>query len=248
MAAIFKSFDQIGDNQVRDDLVEINVMNMGSAGYWLKAVKKNDAGVVIDESIVFVPELFDKSLKFIDIAEDDGVILAGIKTELGRVGIIRSPQKGTVGIYYSAIIKNAGSFCLRGNTIKTEIFNANTFVDLILDGSIEMSNNFLWELSNPANGELQYNGVEPDKLNFKGLVAAYSAGGIQRFNFRLLKNGLPLESPDGINIPLEIRTTIGSSPLLWYVSVLPGDKFRLQVENADGVSDIVIDTLMVTIS
>lgn len=143
---------------------------------------------------------------------------------------------------------NIGSFLVGGNTTKTVITTQNTYVNLNLAGlAQEASDIELWSLTNTTTGELRYDGITPANLRYTGLVAAYSAGGTQRFNFRLLKNGLPLAWPDNVSIPIEIRATIASSPLLWSIKVNPNDLFRLQVENADGVSDITIDTLKVVI-
>lgn len=143
---------------------------------------------------------------------------------------------------------NIGSFLVGGNTTKTIIATQNTYVDLNLSGLAEEASDIeLWSLTNSTTGELRYDGITPASLRCTGLVAAYSAGGTQRFNFRLLRNGSPLASPDNVSIPIEIKATIASSPLLWSIEVNPNDLFRLQVENADGVSDITIDTLKVVI-
>jgi hypothetical protein len=141
-----------------------------------------------------------------------------------------------------------GSMLVGGNTASTVIVTKDTFVDLNLNGlAVEAFNNNLWTLTDTTTGEMRYNGNIAVSLDFTGLIAAYSAGGLQRFNFRLLKNGLPLSSPNNVNIPLEIRVNVDSSTLLWSIMVSPGDKFRLQVENTDGTSDITIDTLKVII-
>ena len=143
---------------------------------------------------------------------------------------------------------NIGSILVKENNIATAITTKDTFVDLNLNASaVEASDIELWTLTNTTTGELRYDGLYTVCLNYTGLVAAYSTGGTQRFNFRLLKNGSPLDPPDDVNIPLEIRVTIGSSYLLWSIVVNPGDLFRMQVENADGTSDITIDTLKVSI-
>lgn len=144
---------------------------------------------------------------------------------------------------------NIGSMIVGGNSATTIIVSQDTYVDLNLAGAvIEASDIELWTLTNTITGELRYDGVVPVSLNCTGLVSAFSIGGTQRFNFRLLKNGLSLPSPDNVDIPLEIRATIGASPLLWSIEVSPGDLFRLQVANADGMSNITIDTLKVSIS
>lgn len=143
---------------------------------------------------------------------------------------------------------NIGSMLVGGNTAKTIIDTQNTYVDLNLAGlAVEASDIELWSLIDTVTGELKYEGFVLANLRCTGLIAAYSAGGTQRFNFRLLKNDFPLSPPDNVNIPLEIRTTIHSSSLWWNIIAEPNDTFRLQVENADGVSDITIDTLKVII-
>lgn len=160
-------------------------------------------------------------------------------------------QKRANGTWTSTLLRGmacCGSILVGGNTASTVIVTKDTFVDLNLNGlAVEASNNNLWTLTNTTTGEIRYDGNVSVSLDFTGLVAAYSAGGLQRFNFRLLKNGLPLPAPNNVDIPLEIRVSVDSSTLLWSIMVSPGDKFRLQVENADGTSDITIDTLKVII-
>lgn len=144
---------------------------------------------------------------------------------------------------------NIGSFLVGGNTTATDIVLTETYYDLDLDGNaVEASNNELWTLVDTTTGEMRYDGLTPFSATYRGLIATSSAGGTQRFNFQLLKNSSPLPSPDNIDIPLEVKDTIQSSPLLWSVEVEPDDLFRLQVENDDGTSDITIDTLKVEIS
>lgn len=144
---------------------------------------------------------------------------------------------------------NIGSLLVSGNTASTIISTKDVFVDLNLGGlAVAASDIEQWTLTNTTTGELRYDGVVPVYLQYKGLIAAFSAGGTQRFNFRLLRNDAPLDPPDDVDIPLEIRANIASSPLLWSIIIDPGDLFRLQVANADGVSNITIDTLKVTIS
>ncbi len=141
--------------------------------------------------------------------------------------------------------KTIGSIVVGGNATATVISTINTFVDLNLGspGAAEEGNIELFTLTNAVTGEIRYDGLEPASLLVNGLAAAFSAGGGQRFNFRLLQNGAPLPSPDNVDIPIEIGAELSSAPLHWPIKVVNGDLFRLQVENADGTSNITIDTL-----
>ncbi len=145
-------------------------------------------------------------------------------------------------------IPNIGSMAVGGNTAITAVLVINTFYDLNLGGAaVEASDIAQWTLTNTTTGELRYDGVATVHLTCTGLISAFSSGGTQRFNFRLLKNGSPLPAPDDIDIPIELKSNIAASPMLWPLSVSTGDLFRLQVENADGFSNIVIDTLKMSI-
>ncbi len=145
--------------------------------------------------------------------------------------------------------KTIGDVVVEGNTTATVIEIQGVSVNLNLNNSAEVSGiTERFTLTNKDTGEIRYDGLNPTILTLTGLVAASSQGGGERFNFRLLKNGSPLPSPDDVNIPIEVGASLSSAPLNWPVSVNPGDLFRVQVENAEGSSDIIIDTLKISIS
>jgi hypothetical protein len=142
-----------------------------------------------------------------------------------------------------------GSIVVGGNTSATPITLASTFYDLNLNGlATETSENNLWTLINTTTGELRYDDIVQCNFRLIGLVAASSSGGVQRYNFRLLKNDLPLPSPNNIDIPIEVKSTIQSTPLMWNIEANLNDRFRLQVECAvPPANNIVIDTLKIMI-
>lgn len=136
-----------------------------------------------------------------------------------------------------------------GNAVATVISTQNTFVDLNLNNSAEVSTvTSRFTLTDPDSGEVRYDGLHPKMFVVRGLVAASSGGGGQRFNFRLLQNGSDLPSPDDVNVPILIGSNLSSAPLDWSVVANPGDLFRIQVANADGTSNVTIDTLKFSIN
>jgi hypothetical protein len=150
---------------------------------------------------------------------------------------------------------NAGSFVVGGNTTATDITTQNQFEDLDLAALAEEGSDIeMWTLTDTTTGELRYDGVVPVNLRFTGVVAASSTGGAQKFNFRLLRSRAggaytQLPSPDNVDVPIEIGLgSIQTASLLWPLQVEPGDKFKLNVANADGTSDVTIDTIKVEIS
>lgn len=136
-----------------------------------------------------------------------------------------------------------------GNAVATVINTQNIFVDLNLNNSAQASSvTSRFTLTDPDTGEVRYDGLHTETFVVRGLVAASSSGGGQRFNFRLLQNGSDLPSPDDVNIPINIGSSLNSSPIDWPIVAAPGDLFRIQVENADGTSDVTIDTLKFSIA
>lgn len=135
------------------------------------------------------------------------------------------------------------------NAVETVISTQNTFVDLNLNNSAAISTiTSRFVLTNPDNGEVRYDGLHTETFVVRGLVAASSAGGGQRFNFRLLQNGSELPTPDNVDVPIVIGSSLSSAPIDWPVVANPGDLFRIQVENADGTSNVTIDTLKFSIA
>jgi hypothetical protein len=148
---------------------------------------------------------------------------------------------------------NIGSFVVGGNTDPTDIETAEVFVDLNLNGlAVKASDNELWTLIDSTTGAIRYDGLTPASLNYHGLVAASSLGGAQQFDFRLLRDRAgggfaELPSPDNVNIPIGVGSALQSTPLGWAIEVEPGDIYKPQVTNMDGIFDITINTLKIII-
>jgi len=146
--------------------------------------------------------------------------------------------------------KTIGSFVVGGNTTATVITTQNVFVDLDLGnpGAVSAGNNERFTVTNSTTGEIRYDGLKPARLDVGGLMAASSSGGGQRFNVKALKNGSALPSPDDVDVPIEVGNNLSSVALGWSVEMVTNDLFRLQIANADGTSDITIDTLKPTLT
>ena len=142
-----------------------------------------------------------------------------------------------------------GEGAVGGNVTATTVSLVDTFYDLNLgaSGLASSADIELWTITNATTGEMRYDGLTPINLHFNGIIAASSSGGTDRYNFRLLKNGSPLPSPDNVDIPVEIKAAVISSSVLWTSAVATGDLFRIQVENASSDRDITIDTLKIQI-
>lgn len=142
-----------------------------------------------------------------------------------------------------------GSMVVGGNATATTINTQNVFEDMDLgSGAVEAGNNERFIVTDGVTGEIRYEGLNSSVFNIVGLIAASSSGGGQRFNFRALKNGSELPSPDNVDVPIEVGNNLSATALEWGLTLDPGDLFRLQVANADGTSNITIDTFKLTIS
>jgi len=221
----------------RDYTIILPDGNPRAIGAVLRLVATNVLGLIsLENQNPNVPEILYNGLRTL-------VINVAVKQTIEGINTVNS---GNVYLGFQTIVsKTIGSVVVGGNTTATVILTINTFVDLDLGtpGVVEEGNIERFTLTNSTTGEIRYDGFEPVSLILNGLLAAISSGGGQRFNFRLLKNGSPLPSPDNVDIPIEVGTNLSSVPIHWPVKTVTGDLFRLQVENADGVSDITIDTL-----
>ncbi len=143
-----------------------------------------------------------------------------------------------------------GSLVVGGNTTPCGITTQNVFVDLNLGtpGAVAAGNNERFTVTNGTTGEIRYNGQNPITLNISGLIAASASGGGQRYNFRALKNGATLPVPDNVDVPVEVGNALSATPAMWAITMVKNDLFRMQVANADGTTDITIDTLKYTIT
>lgn len=144
---------------------------------------------------------------------------------------------------------NRGSLVVGGNAVATTINLQNQFEFLNLGGNAVAAGDIeLWTVTNATTGEMRYDGISPVNVDYNGLITAKSLAVSNRFNFRLLKNGSPLPSPDNVDIPLGVGNTFQSSPLHWSLLVNPGDLLVMKVANADNQDDITIDTLKIFIT
>lgn len=183
----------------------------------------------------------------------DGVIGGGLQVTGALLDTSGDP--GTSGQVLSSTVTGTnwisvvnGGLVVGANTNVTTIVIQNVFVDLDLGTAAESGNNDGFTLTNTTTGEIRYDGASPITLNVTGLLTASSSGGSQRFNFRALKNGAVLPSPDNVDVPIEVGSGLRTAALGWAVSMVTNDLFRIQVANADGTSNITIDTLKYTIN
>ncbi len=137
-----------------------------------------------------------------------------------------------------------GSTFMSGNAVQTIINNQNEWVDLVLGDSgnssnprvEESPNNTKHRLINPINGELEHRDLKFIEGNTRISVSAFSSGGSQKFEFRIVKNGgvLPKEP---ITI-LEIGSSVLATSLDVDIDSARGDRLKSQVRNIDGTSNI----------
>lgn len=131
--------------------------------------------------------------------------------------------------------------------IETIISTQGVFVDLNLDASAEEGSNInLWSVTNTTTGELTYNGLAPFDGSIIATIASISAGGVNEFHFRTVKNGSPLI--DNILAGREIGNVSASITLLAPICVDPNDTIRIQVSNEDGTSNISIHQIAAQIA
>ena len=160
----------------------------------------------------------------------------------------QTQQTEYVNLFNCGSQKNSsvhGEGVMGGNTTPTDIVTQGAYVDLNLgpSGLLASADIEQWTITNQTTGEMRYDGVVPVDVHVDGVIAATSSGGTKLYKFRMLKNGLPLAAPDNVDVPMEVKATLVSSPILWSSDALSGDKFRLQVANYSDTTDIVIDTI-----
>lgn len=138
-----------------------------------------------------------------------------------------------------------GEGVIGGNTTPTDIITQYEYVDLNLGspGLAASTDIQQWTITDHITGEMRYDGRVPIDVRISGLIAATSSGGTKLYKFRMLKNDTPLSSPDNVPVPMEVKATLVSSPIIWSAEANPGDKFKMQVANYTDTVDIVIDTI-----
>jgi len=142
--------------------------------------------------------------------------------------------------------QNIGSACVVNNTTTTALVQ-NVFTDLDFTSSpAEKGINIeLWRLTDTITGELLYQGLENFSGVYVAVVYADPPGG-NTYQFRLIKNGSPL-------VPAQIFPVEGSIAvqlnlgIVVPITAVPGDKFRIQVQNIDAGNGIDISNVSINI-
>lgn len=134
---------------------------------------------------------------------------------------------------------NIGSVIATGVTAETVINTIDVWEDLNLNGvAVVGSNNEQWKLISATTAELIYAGLSNQQASLIASLSAVSSGGTQEFEFRVLINDVP--TSDAIEIPQSLGTNIENMSLVVPVSVLTGDRVRVQTRNIDGSSNVTV--------
>lgn len=210
------------------DITEGSLAHVASASYNLSA------------SVLFVTNTtFDLPVAFVG---DDGA---------GTVEVNARTEK-SIGVNLKANgdvkdSKSVGTGIVMANVAVTAIAAQPAWTDLTFAGPGLMaagSDIERWEVANAATGELRLLGE-----NFNGTgsakISAVSSGSAQRFQFRIVKNGLPMAdgalATDGLTGVTDQLTV--DAPI---VGAVAGDLFRVQVQNIDGTSSLVVQEFIFT--
>lgn len=163
-----------------------------------------------------------------------------------ETGTIVSTGLTEASIYVDAINNgdakdsvSIGSLVVNDNAAATTISTINTYVDLNLNAiAVAGSNIEGWTLTNTTTGELRYDGISPFFGGAMYTISAQSSGAPQEFVFRIVKNGSILA--DDVELSMELKAETGALPYIAPITAVTGDLFRLQVQNIDGTSNVVI--------
>lgn len=143
--------------------------------------------------------------------------------------------------------KSIGSCFVNDNTAVTTITTVDTFVDLNLNALAAASSNIDgWTLTNTTTGELRYDGVDSFSGKCLATFCGTATGGGQEFNARLVKNGAALA--DAIESSVKLAASEMPIMLIVPVTAVTNDLFKLQVENVDGTTNIIVRFLSMEIS
>jgi len=131
--------------------------------------------------------------------------------------------------------KSLGSVIVNANTQTTDTSTTSQWVKFNLDGlATPCSNIERWSVVNNDTGALRID----DKIDFVGgaiiSLSVSSSGGGQLFEFRLVKNDLPL--PDNVVIQRTLTSSAGNIMLQVPVNGTKGDIFDCEVRNVEGTS------------
>ncbi len=144
--------------------------------------------------------------------------------------------------------KNIGSVVSIGNTTATDMSGGpSLWVNLNLNtNAVAGSNIELWTLDSTTTGQVSYDGIRPFNGKITASISGTSTGGAQTFEFRVVVNGSP--TSDDVMVARDFNATKGAVMLLAPIVAANGDTVRIQVQNIDGVSNIIISELSIDIS
>lgn len=144
--------------------------------------------------------------------------------------------------------QNIGSVVSIGNTTATDMSGGpSAWVNLNLDtNAVAGSNIELWTLDSTTTGQVSYDGIRPFNGKITASISGTSSAGAQTFEFRVVVNGSP--TADVVMVARDFTATKGAVMLLAPIVAANGDTVRIQVQNIDGTSNIVISELSVDIS
>lgn len=155
--------------------------------------------------------------------------------------------------------KAKGSFAMNGNSEPTTLALPNgSYTDFIYGAtpapqqgtSIESSDTESWKLITPTSpsifvGELEYVGLEPFSGQMSVSMSLTSAANNQSFTFRAVKNGQIMADRTEKTVAFPNAET----PVDFIVSVfaVTGDKFKMQVLNVGGITNITLNSIITVI-
>lgn len=148
--------------------------------------------------------------------------------------------------------KNVGAWLVGGNTAETDTSTRYQFVDFNLGGlAVPQGHIEQWTVIDPTTGAIRFDGLYRTYLTYKGHVTAKSAGSPQEFRIRLMRsrNGAAfteLPAPDNVDEKVGVAGFLQTTSVQWSINVYPGDVYKMQVANWDGISKWVIDTVKST--
>lgn len=144
--------------------------------------------------------------------------------------------------------KNIGSVGAVGNTTATDMSGGpSLWVNLNLNTSAAAGADIeLWTLDSTTTAQLSYDGIPPFHGTLIAAISGTSTGGAQTFEFRAVLNGSVITG--AVPATRDFNATKGSVTLIVPIVAENGDTVRIQVQNIDGVSNIVVSELSVTMS
>lgn len=143
--------------------------------------------------------------------------------------------------------KSIGGCVSMGNAAITTLVTQPLWTDLVFAaGGLTVATTDIerWEVANAVTGELRLLGERFDGVGC-AKISAVSSGSAQRFQFRIVKNGSPM--PDGA---VSTDGLTGTSDQLAIeapiVGAVTGDLYRVQVQNIDGSSSLIVQEMVFT--